>query len=223
MKYKFISGIIVFSFFLLIGALYSQKTFNGVHHFDISRLNLSTDRDPAAIKNVFDFSQLQGGALEFASKTRIIERSEIIMDTDRMGVVLGHFITRMSDGRQILACQNYQNLILTFEAEGVAVSGSKPTMIVESPCQPDKDINKISTIWIPYKDILKSQPADGNYDYFEQPVHISMTHIPDSWPRHWILTQVQLKQLQGPDEIRITAKEVRQILGKPLSFRWTEK
>jgi hypothetical protein len=179
-------------------------------------------RDPAAIKRVYDFSNLQGNALSAATKERLIAGARILEVDNEIGVELGHFVIRDQDGNKIFACQKYKRIELVFEGDGSAVAGQLPSMEVEGDCQISTDINKIAALWIPVKRILGESVGDGEFDFREgRPVKVRFSNVSDSWPKLWRLQAVRLFSSEDRSEfVEISPPELRQVSADPILVRF---
>jgi hypothetical protein len=178
----------------------------------------ASTRDPAAIKKVYDFSHLEGSALDFAAKQRLLDGAKIIHDKKDIGVELGHFVIKGEDGQKVFACQRYSRVVLSFEGDGVAVSGDLPKMEVEGTCEISKDINSIAAVWIPVSRILGEPVADGEFDLREgHPAKLKFANVSDQWPRTWMLKSLKLIDPTGANgEVSVPTSELKQILKKPV-------
>lgn len=179
-------------------------------------------RDPAAIKRVYDFSNLQGNALSAATKERLISGARILEVDNEIGVELGHFVIRDQEGNKIFACQKYKRIELVFEGDGSAVAGQLPSMEVEGDCQISADINKIAALWIPVQRILGESVGDGEFDFREgRPVKVRFANVSDSWPRLWRLQAVRLFSSEDRSEfVEISPPELRQVSSEPILVRF---
>lgn len=176
-----------------------------------------TDRNPAAIKKVYDFSHLQGSALIYATKQRLLEGANLVKDQNDIGVELGHFVIKGEDGQKEFACQRFSRVIMAFEGEGSATAGELPQMEVEGQCEISKDINKMAAVWIPVSRILGEQVADGEFDYRDgHPSKLKFANVSDRWPQTWRLKSVQLIDPSGAyGEVTIPSQELKEMLPKP--------
>lgn len=185
---------------------------------ETSRMATTTSRDPAAIKKVYDFSNLDGSALDQASKQRLISGVKLIDEKKDIGVELGHFVLRGADGQKTFACQMYSKIVLVFEGDGMASSGEKPAMEVEGTCEISADINSIAPLWIPVARILGEPVAEGDFDYRDgRPARIHFSNVREEWPRVWRLKTVKLSNTnQQGGEVTIEDQELRQYNSRPL-------
>jgi hypothetical protein len=177
-----------------------------------------SSRDPAAIKKTYDFSHLEGSALNYAAKQRLLDGAKVIQEDKDLGVELGHFVIRGEDGQKAFACQRYSKVVLGFEGDGVAVGGELPQMEVEGNCEISSDINSIAAVWIPVSKIIGEPVADGEFDFREGHVaKLKFFNVSDQWPKTWMLRTVKLVDPTGTNgEVAIPVSELKAILKKPL-------
>lgn len=174
-------------------------------------------RDPAAVRQVYDFSNLSGSDLTVAMKKRLLAGSAVIREKQSLGIELGHFALAKITGEKTLACQEFQKVTLHFEAEGIATGGERPVMEVEGACEFSADMTKINPILIPLDKILAEKPSDGEIQYREgHAVTLRFRGMPEEWPQRWLLTGVRLSNAGEQKELLIDAEEVSQILGRPM-------
>lgn len=175
-------------------------------------------RDPAAINRVYDFSHLQGSALDYAAKQRLIDGVKVIKDNKDIGVELGHFVVKGIDGDKLFACQRYSKIILTFEGDGIAVGGELPQMEVEGKCDISADINSIAPLWIPTSKFLSEPVVDGEFDYREgHPSKVRFINVSDQWPKTWVLRSVKLLDTSGKfADVAIQAAEINSLAKRPV-------
>ncbi|MBO9667074.1 MAG: hypothetical protein J7501_09705 [Bdellovibrio sp.] len=187
-----------------------------------SFMSYSTDitqisRDPAAVKNGFDFSHLSGEKLQDAVKQRLLAGFEFKKSHDGTGIGLGHFVFIDQKGEKKLACQEFGKVSLTFEAEGMSVGGDKPTMELEGVCEFSRDMARIHPLFLPIAKILGEKPADGEFQFNEQNgVIVRFTNIPEEWPRTWLLKSVKLKNDNKNEAVIVESNEVSRYLGHPV-------
>lgn len=179
-----------------------------------------TVRDPAAIRQVYDFTHLHGSILDAAVKERLVSGLEIYKDQQGLGIGLGHFAFSTGAGEKVLGCRAYKKITFEFEAEGVAVNGEKPTMKVEGQCQYSSDLTKINPIWIPVARIFGERPGDDGFDEYERPAQINFKNVADYWPRQWVLIGLSVEGESG--QVQVDKAEVGQILGRPFTINMEE-
>jgi hypothetical protein len=185
----------------------------------------TNEREPAAIPRIYDYSHLEGEALQRASKDRLIGAAKIIHVGDAEGLELGHFVTKNKDGQNVGACEIYDKVEMTFFAGGMAVSGDSPTMTVSGPCVPADNINVISPLMIPYSKILNLPVKDQEINDSEESgsgVSVSFKNVSDSWPQLWILQTVKLTNSSEFPEVTADEKDIRRVLGKAPALEWPQ-
>ena len=172
-------------------------------------------RNPAAIRQYYDFTNLRGTALQVALKERIISNLEIVKNENDLGLKLGHFAFTNAQDEKKLGCQEYHKVTLQFESADMAVSGEKSKMEVESDCITGEDISMIEPIWIPLSKVYLEKATDGDFQFMEShQTFLRFTNISDEWPKKWNLIGVHLNN--AASELNIDRNEVQKILGKPL-------
>lgn len=173
------------------------------------------NRDPAAIRQVYDFSHLRGSALEVAMKERMVAGLEVFKSDGRVGLALGHFAFVNASGEKTLGCREYGKVTMVFEAEGIVVNGERPSMEVEGACEFSDDLAKVNPLYIPVARILGEKPADGEFQFRDgKEVTVRFGNLSDEWPRKWVLTGLRLG---GPKstEFAVGRNELTKILGHP--------
>jgi hypothetical protein len=180
-------------------------------------------RDPAAIRRSYDFSALEGSALEVATKNRLLAGLKSVRENNEVGVGLGHFVLKGPEGEKTFGCQKYSRISMVFEGDGAAINGELPVMEVEGDCEVSSDINAISPLYIPVAKILGEPVGDGEFNFKEnKPISVKFANVVDQWPTIWSLKSVRL--FDGPDgknQITISPEELHSLTGKPfiLNFK----
>ncbi|KHD88078.1 MAG: hypothetical protein OM95_11200 [Bdellovibrio sp. ArHS] len=194
--------------------------------FGYGHMHFNTDkppiyRDPAAIRNNFDFSHLRGDKLNEAVKQRLLTGMEFRKTPTGAGIGLGHFVFVNENGEKRLACQEFGTVSISFEAEGVSVAGDKPLMEVEGRCEFSPDMSKINPLNIPIAKIVGERPGDGEFQFNEgSMITVRFTNLPEEWPRTWLLKSVKLVNEKQSEALVIESDEVARYLGHPMVFSW---
>lgn len=171
-------------------------------------------RDPAAIRQVYDFSHLRGSALDVAMKERLVAGLEIDRQTDRIGLGIGHFAFVNGSGEKTLGCREFNRVVLVFEAEGMVVNGERPKMEVEGGCEFSDDLTRINPLYIPVARILGEKPADGEFQFRDgKEVVIRFANLSDEWPRKWVLVGVKMNGSKS--DFSVDRNDLNKILGHP--------
>jgi len=205
-------------FFTLILAAVTTRFFS-IHKHKNQVGN--SDRLPAAIPKVADISELTGSALESAAKRRLLSGAKTILEGENFGVSLGHFITKGMDGRAAFACDVYDRVTLTFAAEGIAVSGERPTLTVEADCEATSDASRLATIWIPVGEIKNGPPVDAELRLTAPTdVLVKLSNMTSEWPSLWVLSKVRLYNRKDSQSIDMDSTNLYQMMESQISMRW---
>lgn len=179
------------------------------------------DRDPAAIKQNFDLSNLTGDSLQQAVKNRIVSGIELKKNTEGFGIGLGHFVFRGENGEKKTACQAYGKVHLTFIAEGVSVAGERPIMEIEGLCNNSQDLTRINPLFIPYEKIFSEKPGDGEFQFREgQPLLVRFSNLPEEWPKVWLLRSVKLENEHNNQNLTVENDDFARYLGHAVFLRF---
>jgi len=203
---------------LAIGISISVNSWNQLIYF----YSFSSERDPAAIKAVFDFSHLEGRALEMASRDPLMANAKITVAQDDVEVSLGHFVTKDLSGKPEFACRIFDRVEMTFLASDQAVGGAPSQMIVEAPCKMGKDVNRISEVSIPMAKIMSQKPGDKELQFLDgKNLFVSFENIGAQWPQKWYLENVRLKDTSHPGhQVQVSRKNIPETKLHPVSFYW---
>ena len=187
----------------------------------------SFKRNPAAIprKKVFDFSHLEGGALDVAIRKQILNNTESIEKDGRVGFRFGHFLVKGHGGDSTSACDVYDRVTLHFEAEGLATNGKRPQLSVSGKCSPSENLAFIKTIWLPVAKLRESLPKESEYSFEEEgSVHVSLQNADFSWPGYWVMTGITLShQTENRVPFEISRKDIVQASSDPIFMDWDSK
>lgn len=204
-RYFGIFGILFFSFFAGYSAIQYQN------------MQYQINRDPAAVRNNFDFSHLRGEQLHQAVRQRLLAGLDLQKTSEGSGIGLGHFVFVNASGEKKLACQEFGKVSLSFEAEGMSVAGDKPTMEIEGRCEFSADMTRINPLFIPIAKILGENPGDGEFHFKEgSDVSVRFANIPEAWPRLWLLKSVKIINEKASEAVVIESDEVARVLGHPV-------
>lgn len=173
-------------------------------------------RDPAAVRNNFDFSHLHGESLQDAVKQRLIAGFQVQKVDEGTGISLGHFAFSNGEGKK-LGCQEYETVTMRFEAEGVVVSGESTVMEIEGRCEFSSDLAKINPLVVPFQKIMGEHPGDGEFKFnTSRPVVVRFTNLSDAWPTKWILKSVKLSGPQNTQGLTVDSEEISKYIGHPV-------
>lgn len=212
--------VIILGFCLGLSIMYKTKN----QFLDPYQEPAYSSRDPAAIKKVYDFSGLDGPALNSAAKQRLLSGAEIINQKSEVGIKLGHFVLRNQTGQKQFACQKYSKIILEFEGDGMISGNQKPKMEVEGACEFSGDINNISPLYIPIAKILGEPVGDGEFDFRDgNQIKVRFANVNSEWPRLWKLSGIKLFDKENSNQdVIINDKELNQYVDKPLIIQFNQ-
>ena len=214
--------LVIFGLFVLVyvGAQYTaKKTWDGVVYWYDS----DNSRVPAAIQKVFDFSHLQGAALQLASHKRLVADAEIKEEKGRIGIELGHFVLLGVNNSKQFACRHFSKIEIEFHSADMSVSGEPSIMKVEAPCSVTADINRIDTIWIPMEQIHSSKVGDFEMQVnSDPPVNFNFKNIGDRWPNAWTLHKVKMFDEDDLSRrMEVNHQQMLEMMDRPITLVWT--
>lgn len=193
--------------------------------YTMLRTNTDTyliDRDPAAVKNGFDFSHLKGERLQEAVRQRMMGGMVLKKNAEGAGISLGHFLFVDDNGEKKSACQAFSKVTLTFEAEGISIGGDKPQMEVEGRCTASNDMGTINPLFIPMANIVGERPGDGEFQYNQSGVVVRFANVSEAWPKMWLLKSVKLMNEKNSEALVVDSGEVAKYLGHPVVLSWKQ-
>jgi hypothetical protein len=180
-------------------------------------------RIPASIPRSSDLSGLQGDLLARAGKMKLLGGLTLEQSKDSASVHLGNFVMLNQQQQKDFVCGVYNHITISFEAEGVAVGGEKPSLIVDAPCSVGNDISALTPIEIPISQI-KSQNAGNREMVIQQsggPLHVVSGNSAEAWPKQWSLVDIKMtNDSDASQSLHVTADEVRKNTNKPVLMNW---
>lgn len=189
-----------------------------------TQLYVFSGREPASIeqKNLFSLFQTQN-ALGVALEKRVVESINVAKNERLYQINIRNFVLK-DTAESLHLCEYFNTYTLTFEAEGIASSGERPTMTVSSPCELSAKTNLPIPIMIPVDDIHKLAPNDTDISFQINPkANFSFRNISDNWPEYWVLAKVEFnsKDFSSRDLI-IKKRDLYNISQKPITMNWGE-
>lgn len=182
---------------------YQSKFFKPVAN--VVAVNVS--RDPAGIN-------LQASTADSGAEAQrfILESATAIKEGAKVGFKLGHFQIIYANQYKESMCDRYKRINLEFQGDGYASGNDLPTLIVEAPCvQSAENINALEPIWIPVRLLLSEKAAEGEFTFAKYPKLI-FSHVPDNWPKLWVLKSVQLDNPENSGQVlKINSQELPSI------------
>jgi hypothetical protein len=224
MSKNWLTGMAFFCLAIALGGCIGRLSWNGAIYLTSTSFT-SNVRNPAAVHRDFDFTKLDGSELITGTHNRLVTSARILLEKDQMGIELGHFVTRDEQGNKQLACEFYDRMRLTFQADGVASGGERPSMVVEGPCRTGTDITRIEPIWIPVTKIISEKASDMDLSFPDNDsVTFKFQDMTGEWPNRWHLTSVRVfNDAELNRTIEISANELYHLGGKPVVLAWPSK
>ncbi len=160
-----------------------------------SQSKFEANRNPAAIKNDFDFSHLRGDILQTAATDRLAKEMKIWREGEHVYARVGNFAYRNNTGSITTACLTSSKVKIQLKAEGEAVNGLQPTMEIESPCRISQTFSQMEVIEIPFKQAFSDSPYDGEIQIQQkkQNLIIRFANLGSNWPKKWTLTGINIQ------------------------------
>ncbi len=199
-----------------LGFEFSSDSVDGDNHEQILR-------DPAAVKWVFDYSNLSGSELQKAIRKRVLSQIKYEKSEDGVGFALGHFLLLNPKGEKTYACTEYEKITLGFEAEGevrhaTGKDEEPPKMEVHGPCRYSEDLTSIRALLIPTKKISVDQAGDYEYIFEDKlnssnNLYVKFRAINNKWPKRWLLKSIQLSKSKNLGPMVFDSQEIVKIHG----------
>jgi hypothetical protein len=198
---------------------------------------LGEERAPSAVRALSDYSELDMNALDQTAHLQLMANATVVHDRDRLGLKFGHPLLHREDGARVFGCEvrdhsgMYNQIELSFVAEGVSSSSAPPQMTIVTKCHSVEDLNQLETIWIPMKRIYSLPSRDQEFKANDDTsMTIQFTDMAPEWPDQWVLTGVRLLRDEseglttGTDEaahsLSISTDQLRDAQAKLLSLDW---
>jgi hypothetical protein len=209
---KWSIAILVFATAVIGGRYYSRHHFHG---------GVTTPRVPAAIPKVFDYTHLEGEALETAVQRRLLSGTEFTKADEGIELHVGHFVTNDGEGHPAFACDVYNRVTFIFEAEGFATGGERPTLTVEGPCEMGENVSEMKALLVPVEKVLSEKPGNLELSYAEAgAVSMKFTNMSEDWPRQWVLSGIKIFNRDDGRSIILDQKSMRKLSSNPLTMIW---
>ncbi len=204
--------------FLLFGTFFGSGFWYLVTHTSPFQML----RDPAAIPEKYDLSNLREDALQVALKEKIIRDFDYVVSGTDLELSVGHLYVPNGSGGKVSLCDQYKSVQMNFEVHGVVVNGDAPTMEVEGPCISSTDSpSRLESYLIPLaslpKEAIDTEIALNSVPNGHAPVRIAFKNMEPNLPNQWILVSIELKDEEGRT-FHIRASDVRK--HDPVLLKW---
>lgn len=95
-------------------------------------------------------------------------------------------------------CDHFEKVKLSFTAEGMAVSGSKTQMFVETDCKNLEHNTENYVLWMPVKQMKSRSPASETVQFNDNQLKVSYNNVFLVWPEVWVLNKVEMIHSKDP-------------------------
>lgn len=168
----------------------------------------------------FDLSEASPEEFRKAFKYQVLKNVELDSFATGPGIKLGLFLMKSPAGSRVFVCDRYPTLDLYFAAEGIAISGEIPKMVVRIPCTVSEDQNHIAAFPIPFQQIFSSSVSQFEFTTTAPGIReagkIYFRNVVDEWPQEWTWIGVKFYGQDASDTLEINGYEVISVLGEPL-------
>lgn len=183
---------------------------------------IQPSRLPASIPSQGFFDSLKPSQDFHASlKSEIVNSLQVAKNQKEFQIQLRNFLVKGGDTSEPL-CTYFNSLKLTFEAEGIASNGVRPTLTITQPCLISDRTKLPEPIRIPIEDIVKLKPSDTDISFkISQNTLFSFRDIYGAWPEYWVLSQVEFDHSEKLGKrLVIERREIFQISKKIPTMDW---
>lgn len=202
------SSISLFAVSFVIGGFVALNPFD----FDFSSGQL---RNPASLQGKYDLTHLRGDELIQGSKVRVLEGLKVKQKAGSFEIQLGHFLFKNRNEEVVKACDEFSQVELIWQADGMAVSGEAPQMRVTGPCQISANLSSLGPLYLPLQKMMESVAQDSVVQLSEYPNQaIEFRGLSGEWPGLWVLRSISLSGENS--RLDLAAEEIVQTLQQPV-------
>ncbi len=205
-------ALLIISAVILVTAVMVLKSFQH------SGRSISSDESdeiiPLGVE--FDLTRYDGISLSRRIKYRLFENIRWTSDAYDHRLILGNAKFKSSREKTSTLCEVYSMIELVFQAEGIAIAGDAPKLIVRTSCKAQPGSEFLDPIRIPWKKI-KALPT-GTKTFRDTEVTLIFRSLDDFWPLEWSLFELRLYPPDGSASFLTTGYDVIAIHGEPLNF-----
>ena len=206
---KYFSGIVT----LLVCATVGYFMIADVISSKTALVKVSVDdRFPAAFRGGVDLNKVTQQPLKVSFKDQFLEGAVIAKSSAMTELQFNQFMEKDSQGKNSLSCLVYDKVKITFEADGMAVSGQKPQFEVETPCSFNgENLAKMNAIKIPVNLLTKETAESGEFAYDSTPGTIyRLKFALGEWPKSWFMKSVSFVSESGKQEVFYTDQFIQE-------------
>lgn len=197
----------------------------------LSFVYVGSERSPAALRGMKDFSSLRGSSLNEAAANELIDQIKLLPMDGGIRLELNQFILRDQQGHKNFVCRIggrdgvFDRLEVTLMGYGVSEHGESPEMIVTSDCVSSDDGKSVGSIAIsiPMREVANLKPVDQSLALGDSLMTtVRLVNMTSVWPEEWQVLSVRYFKLAN-DNQDLTLRPNRK--GSPkeaYSFLWPE-
>ncbi len=168
------------------------------------------DRAPAAVRDSKEFQEVIEKPMRVFKREAVASSLAIDNYKGQQKLSFGQFPVTAGNGPN-LVCLEFPYVRLVWSAEGRAVSGNKPRLLILAPCRiHPRNRDRVSDIPLPFDEIYRrpAQAQSFQWDKLGLHLEIEVQHVHGDWPRLWELESIEFyKDPSGEGEILSLAKE----------------
>lgn len=212
MMSKKLKKIILLSFLLLGIALTYFIDLKSPHHRQVA----SEQDAELQTQDLFDLSESTGDTFHKAFKYQTLKNAIISKQNSLMSLQIGLFLIKGADNKPVPMCENYPTIDFVFSAEGVAIAGVKPSIVMRIPCEVDFSKKHTTPFQINFTDLFAQKPDITEFKIKSATSETSGTLFINNslgeWPTDWIWSGVRLYGKDG-ENLNISGYEIISVLG----------
>ncbi|MCB0348802.1 MAG: hypothetical protein KDD37_08195 [Bdellovibrionales bacterium] len=185
----------LYFFSLLIFFIGAISIFTSIHQ---------TDRAPAALSGSFSWQEADNRQRE-----KILSVAEILKKDS-------NYIVNLGDTADVSMCSKYQYVNIEFVADGVAVSGNKPTLVFFTKCNASSET---ISVFIPRGELMQRPAQATSFEYNgEQTVSVKVENVIGFWPETWVVNKISFYNEQNGQTFSLTQDHLQKAV---LKMDWT--
>ena len=137
----------------------------------------------------------------------LFSQGQVEIEGELMAFYLGSFLIPNSKLNQHqFVCEVFSEVEFSFSAVGISLSGEQGLMVVQSPCNMERE-DRIGPFWIPYEEIINN-PAKKIFELPEQRTYIRFYNASTVLTPGWLLTSVKFFQESQTENTGQTENEL---------------
>lgn len=187
-----------------------------------SRHLASDDNSKYLEMDLYDLSQSTGKTFQKAFKYQTLKNALIKKTPQDSEIQIGLFLIQDNEGKAVPMCEKYPTIDFVFSADGIAISGKSPTIILRVPCIVDFDNKHTAAFRIPFTDIfngpLHPETLKVSNSVNQEQGSLFIYNESSEWPQDWIWTGLKLYSKDG-EILSVNGYEIISVIGEPPYIR----